>query len=153
MKRRRSASERLAIAGMATATAAGATIAHRGAMLAAARDAAAFADPEFTRMGHEKLEAAAAAATAMTLAAPLFSLRFLEWSWSVGQRTQWALAAAAAARSLPALALVQRQWASALASANLRLFESAAGVAAAGLRPVHRTAAANARRLGRRRAS
>jgi hypothetical protein len=151
MKRRRSTSDRLAVAGLATTAAAATTIAHRTAMLARATDAAALANPEFVRMGTEKVAAVAAAGAATALAAPLFGFSVLEYGWRMLQSTQAALAEAALCRNAAELAAVQRRWAGSMSAAGLALGESAARVAAAGLRPVHRTAAANAKRLARRR--
>jgi hypothetical protein len=149
MKPRRVSWEHLAASGFATAVAAATTIGHRTTMLATVRDVTELGHPEFIRMGSEKIEAAAAAGVEMALAAPMLSLRFVEWTWSAGQHAQAALAEVAFCRSPGELVALQRRWVGRMTDANQRLAETVLGVAAAGLRPVHHAAAANARRLGR----
>jgi hypothetical protein len=150
MSAHRATWERLTASGFATAIAAATTIGYRTAMLAAVRDAAELHDPEFVRMGTEKVEAAAAAGAEMVLAGPLLPFWILEWGWSAGQHTQAALVEAMFCRSPGELAVLQQRWAGQMASANEKFAETLLGVAAAGLRPIPPAPAANARRLGRR---
>lgn len=153
MKPRRTTLERLAASGFATALAAGTTIGHRTAMMAAVRDAAGLGNPEFLRMSTEKVEAAAAGGAEMVLAGPVLPLCLFEWGWSAGQHTQAALLEAMFCRSPGELATLQSRWAGRMAGANRSFAERMLGIVAAGLRPIQLTAAANARRLGRRRRS
>lgn len=127
------------------------TIGYRSAMLAdALADPRKLANPEFTRMGSEKVIAAAQAAQEM-----VESLVDLQQSW-VALWTGQARAAALLFGGLgtvrsPAevVGLFQESFDAGM-SATLGLAESAAMLAGAGLGPIHRKTRANARRLRRR---
>jgi hypothetical protein len=109
--------------------ASGRTIAHRSRMLAeAAGDPAALGHPEFSRMGSEKVAAGAEAAIALAAALPALQFRWATWWLDQGFRAPFAIFAAHQ--------LFARQ---------------GIEMAMAALRPVHRTAAGNARRLHRRK--
>ncbi|WP_207455706.1 phasin family protein [Azospirillum sp. SYSU D00513] len=148
---------RTGVQGGEVGIAAARTITHRTAMMAAAAgDPVAMANPEFVRMGTEKLEAAVEAGQAMAK-----GMAELGQAWT-------ALAAGPLLPGSPAFGRVptpadwlawQSRAAGAMASgmmmggmaAGLRLAEAWSAVASAGLAPVHRTVSANARRLGRER--
>ena len=108
--------------------ASGCTIAHRSRMLAEAAGAPmAFGHPEFSRMGSEKIAAGIEAAAALAAAFPALQYRWAEWWFDPGFRTAAAIFAA------------QQSF----ARAGIEMTTAA-------LRPVHRTASGNARRLHRR---
>ena len=109
--------------------ASGRTIAHRSRMLAeAAGDPVALGHPEFSRMGSEKIAAGAEAAVALAAALPALQYRWAAWWLDHGFRAPFAIFAAQQ--------LFARQ---------------GIEMATAALRPVHRTASGNARRLHRRK--
>jgi hypothetical protein len=108
--------------------ASGRTIAHRSRMLAeAAGDPAALGHPEFSRMGSEKIAAGVEAAAALAAALPALQYRWVAWWLDPGFRTVAAIFAAQQAFARDGIEM-----------------------ATAALRPVHRTASGNARRLNRR---
>ncbi|MGQ9366258.1 phasin family protein [Azospirillum sp. ST 5-10] len=131
------------------------TIGYRTAMLAGAmQDPQALVDPEFVRMGAEKVEAAAESATA--LAAGIADLQDAWMALLTGpaQAAALAVGGVGACRTPFDLLDVQRRWmeesiASGMA-AGLRFAEAAAALGGAALAPMHRRASANARRLERR---
>jgi hypothetical protein len=146
---RPSSAARLIEAGAATALAAATTIGHRTAMLAAAAsDPAALGHPEFKRMGQEKIDAGLEVGAILGGRLALLPLHVASWWWSAATRGGEAVAAMALSRSPAELALAQQRYVSGLAASTRRLVEAAVGDLAAGLAPVHRVAAANARRLG-----
>ena len=109
--------------------ASGRTIAHRSRMLAeAAGDPVALGHPEFSRMGSEKIAAGMAAAAAVAGALPAMQYRFGMWWLDQGFRTFAGMLAAQQSFAREGIEL-----------------------ATAALRPVHRTASGNARRLHRRK--
>jgi hypothetical protein len=131
--------------------ASGRTIAHRSRMLAAAAgDPAALGHPEFSRMGSEKLAAALEASARLAATLPALQLRWGAWWVDQG----WATAAMFAARPqdlarsqaalLGSFLAIQQSFTIALARDGIEM-------ATAALRPVHRTASGNARRLHRRK--
>lgn len=126
-----------------------AVIQHRSARIAAAGPAPGARDRrEFTRMGQEKLEAAAESMQAMWLRAISANMQLAGWmtqqmlassTRTLGLAMTPALLwtpGAAIAHALP----TQRAWVKQLSGIG-------AGVAQQGLRPVHARATANARRL------
>jgi hypothetical protein len=121
----------LAFSSLAAETwlAAGRTIAHRSRMLAeAAGDPVALGHPEFVRMGSEKIAAGAEAALALAAAFPALQYRWAVWWLGQGFRAPSAIIAAQQSFAREGIAL-----------------------ATAALRPVHRAASGNARRLDRRK--
>jgi len=114
---------------------------------------AAITDPEFTRMGSEKAQAFAEAGFATTKG--LLILQEAWWRWGViqAEAAQTATLSALLAPDPAALARIQVRF----VDRSLSAAETAAGhislaagrLAGLGLHPIHRTASANARRLGR----
>ena len=94
----------------------------------AAGDPVALSHPEFSRMGSEKIVAGTEAAVALAMALPALQYRWAAWWLDQGFRT-------------PA----------AMISAQQSFAREAIEMATAALRPVHRTASGNARRLHRRK--
>jgi len=136
------------------ANASAATIAHRGVMIG--RELATptgFADPEFARMGQEKVLAAGLAATAML---QRFAGGHRIWTdfWLQQLRRSFSvLPQIAASRSPVHLAQIAALSGGALMSDCVALWartaELSQAAADAAARPVHRVAVANARRLGK----
>lgn len=130
------------------------TIGYRTAMMAEAlADPVELTNPEFLRMGTEKMEAAAESAGAMA-----HGLADLQKAWmglflAPAQAMTTALCGFGACRSPADLLTAQRRLVEgsimAGVNAGLHFAESAAVLAGAGLRPIHRKASANARRLAR----
>lgn len=130
------------------------TIAHRGAMIG--RELVAptgFADPEFARMGHEKVQAAGEAATAMLRRCASGHRMWTDFWFQQMRRSIAVLPQIAASRSPTHLAQIAATSGGALLSDCFALWAKAAdlseAVADAGARPIHRAATANARRLAR----
>lgn len=131
-----------------------ATIAHRGAMIG--RELAAptgFADPEFARMGQEKVMAAGQAANAMLQRFAGGHSIWTDFWFQQLRRSLSVLPQIAASRSPVHLAQIAAHSGGTLMSDCFALWartaELSEAVADAGARPVHRVAAANARRLGK----
>lgn len=131
------------------------TIGFRTAMMVrAAGDPVALADPEFTRMVREKVEAFAGAGGAV-----VGGVQALQGLWAaamVGQMlgTAQACAALASCRTPADVAVVQGRWLAASQSEAVRsatrIMEATFGLYGAGLDPIHAVVTANARRLARR---
>jgi hypothetical protein len=138
------------------ATVSAETIGHRTAMMVkAAGDPVALSNPEFTLMVREKVEAFARAFGAVG-----GGFQVMQGIWmaaAVGQSmaTAQAMAALAACRTPEQVVAVQRRYIEAVttdaAAAGSRFVHAAAEIAGSGLLPVHKVAAANAKRLGRKR--
>lgn len=130
------------------------TIGYRTAMMAGAlTDPVELTNPEFVRMGTEKVEAAAESAGAMA-----HGLADLQKAWMAlfiapAQAMTTALCGFGACRTPADLFTAQRRLVEgsimAGVNAGLHFAESAAVLAGAGLHPIHRKASANARRLAR----
>ncbi len=130
------------------------TIAHRGVMIG--RELAAptgFADPEFARMGREKVLAAGEAGNAMLWRFAGGHRVWTDFWFQQLRRSFSVLPQIAASRSPVHLAQIVAHSGGTLMSDCFALWAKAANlseaVADAGARPIHRVAAANARRLGR----
>ena len=141
--------------GSEVAVASAHTIAHRTTLMAdAAAGAAALDHPEFALMGQEKLDAAVEAGTAMVHGLPAMHGLLAAWAWGQTLRAADAIADASACRSLEALGGVQSRFVETSLAASVetgaRLARSSLRIAGTGLRPVHRVASANARRLSSR---
>ena len=131
------------------------TIGFRTAMMArAAGDPVALADPEFTRMVREKIEAFAGAGGAV-----MGGVQALHGLWAaamIGQvlGTVQACAALASCRTPADVAAVQGRWLAASQSEAVRsvtrIMEATFGLYGASLDPIHAVVTANARRLARR---
>jgi hypothetical protein len=129
------------------------TIGYRTAMMAAAfGNPIAMANPEFVRMGSEKVEAAMEASQAMAK-----GLSELGRAWVAllsGQSNLAAFTMGLGTCRTPVELMTLQQHAmkeavDASLGAGLRLVEAYSAIASAGLAPVHRTVSANARRLAR----
>lgn len=136
------------------ANASAATIAHRGGMIG--RELAAptgFADPEFARMGQEKVLAAGQATAAMLQRFAGGHSIWTDFWFQQLRRSLSVLPRLAASRSPLHLAQIAALSGGTLMSDCFALWartaELSEAVADAGARPVHRVAAANARRLGK----
>ncbi len=130
------------------------TIALRLAMLAeAVTDPATLADPEFRRMGWEKLEAAAAAGTAMAEGFRVVRDGFWDWSAKQTAANEEAALRLIFARHPGEVATAQNRYAEAtLDAAEIaasRLALATSRLAKLGLGPYHKAASANAKRLSR----
>jgi hypothetical protein len=147
---------RLAETASALAVASGRTIGYRSAMLVKAMgNPVALADPEFHRMGHEKVQAGTEAAHAvaasfgplheawaawMVAQARMAQALFAGLDWTVPPAERWRRQSRA----------MERGWAAATVAA-VRLGEAAVRTAGAGLKPIHTVASANAERLAKAR--
>lgn len=130
------------------------TIGYRTAMLAGTlTDPVSITDPEFVRMGAEKVEAVAEATTEMAI-----GLAELQHAWMAlftgpMQATTLALTSFGAVRSPLDLITIQQRWweesVNAGMNASMHFVESAVALTSAGLPAFHRRARANARRLAR----
>lgn len=132
------------------------TIGFRTAMLAGTlTDPLSATDPEFLRMGAEKVEAAAEAATALAVGVAGLQHAWLSLFTGPVRATTHAMASLGACRSPIDLLGVQQRWweesVSAGISAGMHIVEQTASLAGAGLPAFHRRASANARRLARTR--
>jgi hypothetical protein len=138
--------------GMAAAS----TITHRAVMMAQAMSdpVAAMSNPEFTRMGVEKVEAAVEATRALTEGFQDLGLAW--WELMAGQMQLASEAATGLQRCRTPtdfMALQSQSFSRCMTAgmaAGLRFAESATALMGAGLNPMHRTASANARRLAAR---
>lgn len=129
------------------AAAAAQTIGYRTAMMAAAMgDPRKLANPEFVRMGAEKVEAAAEAVQEIAE-----GVVELQHAWMAFWSGQARLAAGFMGGPSPcsAMELFQESMDAGI-NAGLRFAESAADLAGAGLGPIHRKTRANAKRLARK---
>lgn len=130
------------------------TIAMRLTRLAGAvTDPAALADPEFRRMGWEKLEAAAAAGTALAEGMRVVGEGLWDWSARQTAATEEATIRLMFARHPGEVAVAQNRYAeatlNAAETAAARLALATSRLAGLGLGPYHKAASANARRLSR----
>lgn len=133
------------------------TIGYRTAMMAAAMgNPVDFANPEFVRMGSEKVEASVEAFHAVATGIGEFTNA---WMAMVAKQTQAAslvFGGLSACRSPADLANIQQKvFAEAMDAgihASLRFVEAAAALTSAGINPAYRTVRANARRLAREQA-
>ncbi|HYD31203.1 MAG TPA: phasin family protein [Azospirillaceae bacterium] len=130
------------------------TIGFRTAMMAETlTDPLSVTDPEFMRMGAEKVEAVAEATTAMAVGVAELQHAWMALFTGPVQAATLAMAGVGTCRSPFDLVDVQRRWweesLSAGMNAGMHFVESAASLAGAGLPAFHRRASANARRLAR----
>lgn len=130
------------------------TIGYRTAMMAGAlTDPVELTNPEFVRMGTEKVEAAAESAGAMAHGMADLQKAWMALFMAPAQAMMVGMSGFSACRSPGDLLTAQRRLVEgsimASVSAGLHFAESAAVLAGAGLRPIHRKASANARRLAR----
>lgn len=130
------------------------TIGFRTAMMAGTlTDPMSATDPEFVRMGAEKVEAVAEATSAMAIGVAELQHAWLALFTGPVQATTLAMTSLGTCRSpLDLLGVQQRWWeesVSAGMNASMHFVESAASLASAGLPAFHRRARANARRLAR----
>ena len=131
------------------------TIGHRTAMMAAAfGDPVAMANPEFIRMGTEKVEAAAEAGHAMASGMNELGRAWLALLSGQGLTAGFAFGLGGFGNPAALAELQRRTMTEAMTAglnAGLRVAEAYSAIASAGLAPVHRTVSANARRLARER--
>ena len=124
-------------------------------MAAAMGNPADLANPEFLRMGSEKVEAAVAATQAVAKGIGEFQHAWMALLQGQAQATMTVLTGLGQCRSPSDLIELQRrtltETVEAGIHAGLYLVESAAALAGAGLAPAYRTVRANAHRLARRR--
>jgi hypothetical protein len=130
------------------------TIGFRTAMIAGTlTDPMSATDPEFLRMGAEKVEAVAEAASAMAIGVAELQHAWLALFTGPVQATTLAMTSLGTCRSpLDLLGVQQRWWEESVTAgmnAGMHFVESAASLAGAGLPAFHRRARANARRLSR----
>ncbi len=130
------------------------TIGFRTAMMAETlTDPMSITDPEFVRMGAEKVEAAAEAATAMAVGVAELQHAWMALFTGPAQAATVAMTSLGTCRSpLDLLSIQQRWWEESVnagMNAGMHFVESAASLAGAGLPAFHRRARANARRLAR----
>ncbi|MBP2229271.1 hypothetical protein J2847_002565 [Azospirillum agricola] len=130
------------------------TIGYRTAMMAAAiGNPIDFANPEFIRMGSEKVEASVEAFHAVATGLGEFSNAWMTMLAKQAQAATAVFGGLSACRSPADLAgIQQRAIAEAVDAgihASLRLVEAAATLTAAGINPAYRKVRANARRLAR----
>lgn len=145
-----------ALAAGEMATAAGQVIGYRTAMMAEAMgDPAAMIDPEFTLMGHEKVDAILESAVAMADGTRALFDAWTVWMTGQSRAALGAVSGLATCRTPFDLLEVQYRFIEASLSGTMasgsRIALGAARLAQAGLAPVHRTATANALRLARER--
>jgi len=132
------------------------TIGFRTAMLAETlTDPMSITDPEFVRMGAEKVEAVAEATTAMAVGVAELQHAWMALFTGPVQATTLAMTSLGTCRSpMDLVSIQQRWWEESMAAgmnASMHFVESAASLASAGLPAFHRRASANARRLARLR--
>lgn len=132
------------------------TIGFRTAMLAETlNDPMSITDPEFVRMGAEKMEAVAEATTAMAVGMAELQHAWMALFTGPVQATTLAMTSIGACRSPMDLVSIQQRWweesVNAGMNASMHFMESAASLAGAGLPAFHRRASANARRLAKRK--
>ena len=133
------------------------TIGYRTAMMSAAlTNPIDFANPEFIRMGSEKVEAAVEAFHAVATGIGELGQA---WVTMITKQTQAAAATigglATCKNPMEIVDVQQRLLADAIDAgihANLRLMEATAALAAASMNPAYRKVRANARRLAREQA-
>ncbi len=156
----------LAVAGQFTKTgmrssemgvAAAQTIGYRTAMMAAAMsNPIDFANPEFIRMGSEKVEAAVEAFHAVATGIGEFGQAWFTMVTKQAQAAAVTIGGLATCKNpVEIVDVQQRLLADAMDAgihANLRLIEATAALTAAGLNPAYRKVRANARRLAREQA-
>ncbi len=128
------------------------TIGYRSAMMAAAlASPTGFANPEFIRMGAEKVEASVEAMQAVTHGLAELGTTWVALLTGQTQATVQALTELSRCRHPAEWAEVQRRAVAQMVDsgvhAALRTAEAAAAISAASLKPLHRKARANARRL------
>ncbi|WP_051341381.1 phasin family protein [Azospirillum halopraeferens] len=131
------------------------TIGYRTAMMAGAfQDPRALTDPEFVRMGAEKVEAAAESATALVAGFADMQEAWMSLLTGPVQAAALAFGGIGTCRTPMDLIDIQRRCVqdsvTAGMAAGMRFAESAAALGGAALGPLHRKASANARRLERR---
>ncbi|WP_448191767.1 phasin family protein [Azospirillum sp. sgz301742] len=132
------------------------TIGYRTAMMAETlNDPMSITDPEFVRMGAEKMEAVAEATTAMAVGVAELQHAWMALFTGPVQAATLAVTSLGTCRSPMDLLGIQQRWweesVSAGMNAGMHFVESAASLAGAGLPAFHRRASANARRLAKRR--
>lgn len=130
------------------------TIGYRTAMMAGAlTDPGELTNPEFVRMGTEKVEAAAEAASAVATGFADLQKAWMALFLAPAQAVTAGLCGFGACRSPVEVFSAQQRLVetSVMASydAGLHFADAAARLTGAGLRPIHRKASANARRLAR----
>jgi hypothetical protein len=128
------------------------TIGYRTAMMFQAfGDPVAMTNPEFTLMGHEKVEAAVESHRAMMESGQALFESWTAWAFGQANTTTKAFAELATCRSPADVIGVQQHyllstWINATTTAA-KLAQAAVRIADAGLIPVHKVASANAKRL------
>jgi hypothetical protein len=128
------------------------TIGYRMAMMfQALGDPVAMANPEFTLMGHEKVEAAVESHRAMVESGQALIESWTAWALGQANTTTKAFAELATCRTPASFISVQQHylqstWINA-ATAAAKLTQAAIRITDSGLIPVHKVAAANAKRL------
>jgi hypothetical protein len=129
-------------------------IAHRTTRMAAAGPMPNARDRrEFTRMGHEKIEAATESAQSIAAQMVTMDLKLGARAFRNMMTATTALMSLAASRSVGQSIVRQAKLAETLARSAITaadLSDSTARLAKRGLRPIHARATANARRLGKR---
>jgi hypothetical protein len=129
-------------------------IAHRTARMAAAGPMPNPRDrQEFTRMGQEKIGAAAESAYAIAAHLTTMNLKFGARAFRHMVRATAALMSLAASRSVEQSITRQANLAATVSRSRItasELSDSTARLAGRGLKPIHARATANARRLGKR---
>jgi hypothetical protein len=131
------------------------TIGYRTAMmLQAFGDPVAMANPEFTLMGHEKVEAAVESHRAMMESGQALFESWMTWAFGQANNTTKAFAELATCRTPADIISVQQHylqssWINATTAAA-KLAQAAIRITDAGLIPVHKVASANAKRLSER---
>jgi hypothetical protein len=131
------------------------TIGYRTAMmLQTFGDPVAMSNPEFTLMGHEKVEAAVESHHAMVGSAQALLESWTAWAFGQANTTTKAFTELATCRTPADIIGVQQHyllstWINATAAAA-KLAQAAIRITDAGLIPVHKVASANAKRLSER---
>ncbi len=133
------------------------TIGYRTAMMAAAMgNPVDFANPEFVRMGSEKVEASVEAFQAVATGLGEFANAWVSMVLKQTQAASQVFGGLSACRSPADFAEVQQraftEAVDAGVHASLRFVEAAAALTAAGINPAYRKVRANARRLAREQA-
>ncbi|PWC85879.1 hypothetical protein TSH100_15040 [Azospirillum sp. TSH100] len=156
----------MAVAGQLTKTglrssemgvAAAQTIGYRTAMMTAAlSNPIDFANPEFIRMGAEKVEAAVEAFHAVATGIGEFGQAWITMITKQTQAAATTIGGLASCKNPAEIIDVQQRLLADVVDAgihaNLRLIEATAAIAAAGMNPAYRKVRANARRLAREQA-
>jgi len=128
------------------------TIGYRTAMMfQALGDPVAMANPEFTLMGHEKVEAAVESHRAMMESGQALLESWAAWAFGQTSTTTRAFVELVTCRTPAEIVSVQQHywqstWINAT-NATAKLTQAAIRITDAGLIPVHKVAAANAKRL------